>query len=86
MGRDLNSHANALEGLASIFKGEAGRTIAVELISVPSHEILQELVLASTELGPRWMDSIVNFIQHDKLPEDKRENQDKSSTVLDFTL
>ncbi|XP_057461118.1 uncharacterized protein LOC130751535 [Actinidia eriantha] len=38
VGRDQNSHADALEGLTSIFEGEAGRTIAIELLSVPSLE------------------------------------------------
>ena len=39
MGRDLNSHANALAGLASVFEGEASQTIVFELISSPSLEI-----------------------------------------------
>ncbi|GFY84506.1 hypothetical protein Acr_03g0012800 [Actinidia rufa] len=34
--RDQNSHADALVGLASIFEGKAGWTIAIELLSVPS--------------------------------------------------
>ena len=32
VGRDFNSHADALEVLASIFEGETRRTIAVDLI------------------------------------------------------
>ena len=52
VGRDLNSHADALVGLASIFKGEIRWTIAVDLISTPSHEIPQESILVNTELGP----------------------------------
>ena len=47
----------------------------VDLISVPSHEVTQKLVLVNTNLGPSWMDKIVNFLCHDKLPEDKREAQ-----------
>ena len=38
VGRDLNSHANTLVGLASVLGGEAGRTIVVETISAPSCE------------------------------------------------
>ena len=30
VGRDSNSHADALAGLASVSEGEVGRTIAVE--------------------------------------------------------
>ena len=39
VGRDLNSHVDALVGLASVFEEEIGRTIVVDLISFPSHEI-----------------------------------------------
>lgn len=38
VGKDLNSHANALAGLTSVFEGEVGRTITVEIISAPSLE------------------------------------------------
>ena len=37
--RDLNSHADTLAGLASIFEGKIGWTIAVDLISALSHEM-----------------------------------------------
>ena len=73
VGRDLNSHADALVGLASVFEGEIGQTITVNLISAPSHEMPQESILVNTELGPSWMDPIVIFLRHDKLSEDKRE-------------
>ena len=39
--RDLNSHADALAGLTSIFEGEIGQTIAIDLISAPNHEVPQ---------------------------------------------
>ena len=64
VGRDLNSHVDALAGLASIFEGESGWTIVVKL--VPILEMQQESVLVNTELDPSWMDPIVNFMQHDK--------------------
>ena len=73
VGRNLNSHADALERLALVFKKEAKQTIVVELILVLSLEIPQESIIVNTELGLSWMDQIVNFIQHDKLLEDKRE-------------
>ena len=72
MGRDLNSHTDALAGWVSIFEEEINQTIAVDLISSPSHEMPQEFILVNTELGSSWMDPIVNFIRHDKLLEDKR--------------
>ena len=69
----MNSHADALASLASIFEGVLGWTIAVELILVPSLKIMQEFVLFNIELGPSWMDLIVNFMQHNKMSKDKRE-------------
>ncbi|GFS42015.1 hypothetical protein Acr_00g0077690 [Actinidia rufa] len=62
VGRDLNSHADALAGLVSVFEGEAGRTIAVEIISALSLERQQKFVLTNHELGPNWMDPIP-FVQ-----------------------
>ncbi|GFZ14587.1 hypothetical protein Acr_24g0007770 [Actinidia rufa] len=86
VGRDLNSHIDALAGLASVFEGEIGHTIAVDLVSAPSLEMTRESILVNTELGLSWMDPIVNFMRHDKLLEDKKEahNPNKSSTVLDL--
>ena len=43
VGRELNSHADALAGLASVFEGEIGQTIVVDLISAPSREVPQSL-------------------------------------------
>ncbi|GFZ14630.1 hypothetical protein Acr_24g0008200 [Actinidia rufa] len=71
--KDSNAYANALAGLESIFEGEIGRTIAVELISAPSHETVLESIFVNTELVQSWIDPFVNFLQHDKLPENKRE-------------
>ncbi|GFS31591.1 hypothetical protein Acr_00g0018250 [Actinidia rufa] len=71
--RDLNSHADALAGLASMFEGEVGRTIIVDLILAPSLERTQESILVNTKLGPSWIDPIVNFMLHDQLQEDKKE-------------
>ena len=49
--RDLNSHADTLVGLASVFKGEIGQRIVVNLILAPSHEMSQESILVNTKLG-----------------------------------
>ena len=56
----MNLHVDALTGLASVSKGEIGRTIAVDLILAPSHEMPQESILVmpqesilvNTKLGP----------------------------------
>ncbi|GFS42946.1 hypothetical protein Acr_00g0082720 [Actinidia rufa] len=73
VGREFNAHADALASLASIFEGDIGRTVAVEVISVPSIKETQISVLVNTELGPSWMDPIVNYMQTDQLSDDKRE-------------
>ncbi|XP_057482051.1 uncharacterized protein LOC130768985 [Actinidia eriantha] len=73
VGRELNAHADSLAALAAIFEGEIGRTIAVDIISIPSIEYMQESVMVNTELGPSWMDPIVNYLRTDKLPDDKME-------------
>ena len=73
VGKDLNSHADVLIGLVSIFEGKNGQTIVVDLISVPSYEVHHESVINNTKLGPRWMDLIADFLCHDKLLEDKKE-------------
>ena len=52
VGRDLNSHADALAGLASVFEGEIGRIIAIDLIFAPNHEMPRGYVLVNIELGP----------------------------------
>ncbi|GFS31847.1 hypothetical protein Acr_00g0019520 [Actinidia rufa] len=71
--RELNAHADALAALASIFEGEIGRTVTIDIVSVLSIEEEQKSVLVNMELGPSWMDPIVNYLRTDKLPDDKRE-------------
>ncbi|XP_057482002.1 uncharacterized protein LOC130768918 [Actinidia eriantha] len=73
VGRELNAHANLLATLTTVFEGEISRTVAVDIISAPSIEDMQESVMVNTELGPSWMDPIVNYLRTDKLPNDKRE-------------
>ncbi|XP_057506540.1 uncharacterized protein LOC130789741 [Actinidia eriantha] len=72
-GRELNAHADSLAALAAVFEGEIGRTITVDIISIPSIEDMQESVMVNTELGPSWMDPIVNYLRTDNLLDDKRE-------------
>ena len=62
VGRDLNSQVYALTGLASVFEGENGRIITMDLISVPNNEINQKSILSNIELGPNWIDPIADFL------------------------
>ena len=71
MGTDLNSHADALENLASTFEEESRRIITVDLISAPSIKTNQQTILSNIELRSSWMDPITVFLCHDKLPKEK---------------
>ena len=62
VGRDLNSQVYALTGLASVFEGENGQIITMDLISVPNNEINQKSILSNIELGPNWIDPIADFL------------------------
>ncbi|GFZ19787.1 hypothetical protein Acr_28g0004920 [Actinidia rufa] len=73
VGREFNAHADALASLASVFEGDHGRTVAVDVVSVPSIEETQSSVLVNTQLGPSWMDPIVNYLRTDQLPDDRKE-------------
>ncbi|GFS40182.1 hypothetical protein Acr_00g0066980 [Actinidia rufa] len=74
VGREFNAHADALASLASTFEGDHGRTVAVDVVSVPSIEETQSSILVNTQLGPSWMDPIVNYLRTDhQLPDDKKE-------------
>ena len=74
VGRELNAHADALASLASVFEEENGRTVAIDVISIPSIEETQKKsILVNTELGPSWMDPIVSYLRTDRLPDDKKE-------------
>ncbi|GFZ09869.1 hypothetical protein Acr_21g0004680 [Actinidia rufa] len=53
--------------------GDHGRTVAVDVVSVPSIEETQSSVLVNTQLGPSWMDPIVNYLRTDQLPDDRKE-------------
>ncbi|GFZ04896.1 hypothetical protein Acr_17g0004680 [Actinidia rufa] len=48
-------------------------TVAVDVVSVPSIEETQSSVLVNTQLGPSWMDPIVNYLRTDQLPDDRKE-------------
>ncbi|GFS36525.1 hypothetical protein Acr_00g0046500 [Actinidia rufa] len=71
--RNLGAEAGIVLKSSKYLFDNRGWTIAVNLISAPNHEMPKESVLVNTELGPSWMDLIVNFIRHDKLSEDKKE-------------
>ena len=60
VGKDLNSHVDALVGLALVFEGKIWQTIAVYLTSAPSYKMPQEFVLVNTKLRLSSKDHILN--------------------------
>ncbi|GFZ21762.1 hypothetical protein Acr_29g0009240 [Actinidia rufa] len=73
VGREFNAHADALASLASTVEGDLGRTVAVDVISVPSIEETQSSIFVNTQFGPSWMDPIVNYLRTDQLPDNRNE-------------
>ncbi|GFS36152.1 hypothetical protein Acr_00g0044380 [Actinidia rufa] len=82
VGREFNAHAYALASLASIFEGDIGRTVTVDVISVPSIEETQISILVNTELGPSWMDPIRKLFATDQLPDAKKRRIKSGSRLL----
>ncbi|GFZ00158.1 hypothetical protein Acr_13g0015570 [Actinidia rufa] len=82
VGRELNAHADALAFLASTFEGDHGRTVAVDIVSVPSIEETHSSIFINTQLGPSWMDPIVNYLQADQLPEMTEKRHIRSGSRL----
>ena len=63
-------HEDALTSTALVFEGEiivdfvmvpSYETI-LEFVMVPSYETILEFVICNIELGPRWMDPIIDFL------------------------
>lgn len=80
-----NAHADALEGLASVYKTSGGRTIVFDEVEPPSFEPSVCLVLAIT-LGPSQMDPIVTYLKGQVLPPNKREAQKVHCRAANYFL
>ncbi|KAJ8632913.1 hypothetical protein MRB53_026249 [Persea americana] len=73
IGRESNSHANALASLTSAVEASEKRTIEVETLREPSIDLQQPRQLMCLDLGPSWMDPIIAYLKDDQLPEDRTE-------------
>ena len=73
IGRESNSHADALANLASAVKAKNKRTVEVETLEKPSIELQPTRQVLCVDLGPSWMDPIIAYLRDDQLPEDKNE-------------
>lgn len=72
VGREHNSHADALARLALACKASEQRIISFCTISTPSFDPLQVQV-PNIKLSPSRMDELVLYLRDDKLPTDKCE-------------
>ncbi|XP_058192044.1 uncharacterized protein LOC131309421 [Rhododendron vialii] len=70
--REHNAHADALAGLASVYKTSGSRTITFDEVPKPSFEKPSEQVMAIA-LGPSQLDSVVAYLKNQVLPTNKRE-------------
>ena len=73
-----NRHADSLATLASAMTEDIPRQIKVELIAEPSISAMTDWttkvdVAAITRTGSRWMDSIIEFLTEDRIPDDESE-------------
>ena len=76
--RGRNRHADSLATLASAMTEDILRQIKVELIAKPSISAMTDWttkvdVAAITTTGSRWMDSIIEFLTEDRIPDDESE-------------
>ena len=76
--RGRNRHADSLATLASAMTEDIPRQIKVELIAEPSISAMTDWttkvdVAAITTTGSRWMDSIIEFLIEDRIPNDESE-------------
>ena len=72
IGRNLNSHPNALAMLASVLSADFKQFIPIETLTTPS--IAMPICHIHTiTVGPCWMDPYVQYLKEGVLPEQKKE-------------
>ena len=70
VGREHNGHANSLARLASSVAPDFRRTITVEVQDSPSIAKSSQASICQIEMGPSWMDPILDYLSKDILPAD----------------
>jgi ribonuclease HI len=73
VGREHNGHADSLAGLASSVAPDFRRTITVEVQDSPSIMKSSPAIICQIEMGPSWMDPILDYLTKDILPADQKE-------------
>ncbi|XP_058217376.1 uncharacterized protein LOC131328449 [Rhododendron vialii] len=67
-----NAHADALAGLASVYRTSGSRTIVFDEVAKPSFEQPCQLVMAIS-LGPSQLDPVIDYLKNQVLPPNKRD-------------
>ena len=73
VGREHNGNADSLAGLASSVAPDFRRTITVEVQNSPSIAKSGQASICQTEMGPSWMDPILDYLSKEILPADQKE-------------
>ena len=81
--RSQNRHADSLATLAS--KDCISRMITVELLEQLSIE-QRIVIMATSKLGPSWLDSYVAYLSDGSLPNDIKEDEKVQRTIACFWL
>ena len=84
IGRNLNSHANALATLASVLNADFKRFIPIETLVAPSIA-MSACHINTITVGPSWMDPYVLYLKEGILPQQKersRNHQEKGYEIL----
>ena len=71
--RNGNAHANSLAMLATSSAQDLPRVILVEDLYKPIETRRETAQIHQIRVGPSWMDSIIQFLKEDILPEERTE-------------
>ena len=85
IGRNLNSHANALATLASVLNADFKRFIPIETLVAPSIA-MSACHINTITVGPSWMDPYVLYLKEGILPQQKKEAEIIRRKAMRFWL
>jgi ribonuclease HI len=85
IGRNMNSHADALATLASVLNADFKRFIPIETLATPSITV-PACHIHTITVGPCWMDPYVHYLKEGVLPEQKKEAEIVRRKAVRFWL
>ncbi|XP_072074345.1 uncharacterized protein [Arachis hypogaea] len=78
--REMNTRADLLSKLASTKPGTGNHSLIQGITKEPA------VALHLTKLAPSWMDSIADFLQNGKLPQDEKEAKAVRREAAKYTI